>query len=430
MLKKLKATLPQSLLARIFLISVLAMISSSSIATYIFYNRHWENVTEYMSESLVGEVYALTEIYNKTNDYNQIKPLENALRLKLFISKSAIILTPPPEELKILYGLLNNIFQDKKINVNFYGDNTILIQVQLDDDLIEIRAPKKKIGNSSSYIFILWMIGLSFIFFIINIIFTRNQIRPIIKLARAAELFGKGHKLHNFSISGAYEVRKATKAFLEMKSRLEKYVSQRTTMLNGISHDLRTPLTRIKLQIALSNHPELLEIKSDIDEMEILINSYLNFTKDQEDENHVLINPEKLINDIITQRRNSKLEIDFMSHNIFAIKLKKTSMKRAITNLIDNAAKFADTLKIYAKIENKFFIITFDDNGEGIPEKEYMNVFKPFYKVDQSRNLKSKGSGLGLAIVEDIINSHGGTIKLGKSEILHGLKIIITIPIE
>jgi len=429
MFKKLKAIIPQSLLARIALISLLAMVSSSSIATYIFYNRHWENVTRYMVESLVGEIYSLTEIYNKTRDYNEIKPLENSLRLKFFVSKSRIIISKTPEELKILYGLLNDIFKDKQLDVSFYGKNTILVQIQLDEDLIEIRAPKKKIDNSSSSLFILWMIVISFIFFIINIIFTRNQIRPIIKLARAVELFGKGHKLNNFAISGSYEVRKASKAFFEMKSRLEKYVSQRTTMLNGISHDLRTPLTRIKLQIALSNHPDLLEIKSDIDEMETLINSYLNYTKDMEDENHTLINPKELINDLIINRKDTTLEIDFTMNATSNIKLRKVSITRVIRNLIGNAAKFATHLRIYAEIKNKCFIIIFEDNGMGIPENEYINVFKPFYKIDYSRSFNNSGSGLGLAIVEDIINSHGGSIELGKSDVLNGLKTTITIPL-
>ena len=418
--------IPKSLFVRFILILVLPIIFAQSIATYIFYNRHWFSVSKNMSYSLANDIqvaFNLERNYFKLTERRQIYSNLNLSVTALPFKITSDIKDFHDQDSDFLYNALKRKF-DLPIQIEFIDHhNYIKIEIFQDDTVYSFIADSKRVDNPTTYIFIMWMTGASLIFLLLAIIFARNQIRPIIKLARAADRFGRGQQYTSLKPEGASEIRKASTAFLKMKERIERQISHRTEMLAGISHDLRTPLTRMRLQIALN--PDMAVMTQDIKDMEDMINAYLDFARGDMKEHGKIISLDKFIKNIATQYKNLTVE---KIPNIKLL-LKIDAMKRCFQNLFDNAFKYANKAIVTSRIVDDELFIEVHDDGPGIPIEKREEVFKPFYRLESSRNKDTGGVGLGLAITRDLISTHGGIISLAKSELLSGLKVIIILPL-
>jgi two-component system, OmpR family, osmolarity sensor histidine kinase EnvZ len=349
----------------------------------------------------------------------------------------------PNEELpeagsKPFFDLLDSTLSDeinRQIGRPFWIDtvgrsNYVDIRIKLDDGVMHVLARRSQTYASNSQIFLWWMLGTSSVLITIAILFLRNQIKPILRLADAAESFGKGRPVpHDFRPRGAREVRQAAQAFVEMRDRIERHVEQRTTMLAGVSHDLRTILTRFKLELAMfEDSPEIEAMRRDVDEMQAMLEDYMAFAKGDAGEEIVSADIGELLGEVKSQAHGAKdISIDVNGAPL-VVKLKRHAFKRAVANLVNNAARFADHISVSAGKKNGSLVVEVDDNGPGIPEAEREHVFRPFYRLDHARNQDSGSTGLGLAIARDIARIHGGDIALSQSQ-LGGLKAVLTVPV-
>ena len=323
-------------------------------------------------------------------------------------------------ELKSTFGSENYWF-----NTTNYLD-IVEVKIRSDDKILQFLFPKEKIATSSVRLFILWLTVPSLILILIAILFLKNQTKPIVKLAKAAEKFGKGDYINEFKTSGALEIRKASYEFDRMAKRINRHLKQRSEMLSGISHDLRTPLTRLKLQLAMLSQKEISKkMSEDINEMEKMLSDYLEFSKTQSHEETVKVEITKLL---------EKIELNINNKNLIIKKVDKiflngrpNSLKRCFENVINNGLTYGEKVVVNINFSSNLLILTFDDNGPGIPQDQFKNVFKPFFRLDKSRSLNKSGVGLGLSIVEDIVNSHGGNVQLNESK-LGGLQVKISLP--
>jgi two-component system osmolarity sensor histidine kinase EnvZ len=323
-------------------------------------------------------------------------------------------------ELKSIFGNNNYWFNTSKFK------NAVEIKIKSNGDIMEFLVPKEMISASSVRLFVLWTTLPSILLIIIALIFLKNQTKPLVKLAKAAERFGRGDYVNDFRASGSLEIRKAAFEFDRMAKRINRHLNQRAEMLSGISHDLRTPLTRLKLQLAMLKQKDLSEkMSKDIDEMEKMLNDYLQFAKTQVKENTSKINLFDLLNSITNQFNKGKLNIN--GENNIELEVRPSALKRSFENIIQNGLIYGNKVFVNILKGNNRVLITFEDDGPGIPEDQYKNVFKPFFRLDKSRSLNQSGVGLGLAIVEDIVNSHGGNIQLDKSR-YDGLQVKISLP--
>jgi two-component system osmolarity sensor histidine kinase EnvZ len=383
---------------------------------------------------LVGEIKTLSDIYASQNE-QQIQYLTDQFKYNFdFVinikneelpeinkeRKYSPIDRSLRRELKSVFGSTNYWF-----DTTSYED-VVEIKVKSADKLIEIVFPKEKIAPSSVRIFILWITVPSLLLISIAIIFLKNQTRPIVNLAKAAERFGKGDFVKDIRPSGASEIRKAAYEFDRMAKRIDRHLKQRSEMLSGISHDLRTPLTRLKLQLAMMSQKDISsKMSKDIDEMEMMLNSYLQFAKSQVVEDSVATNINKLLIEISKEKNNKKLHLDLA--NEIVLVGRKNALKRCFNNLIENGLNYAENVYVKVSKSTNRLNVFIEDDGPGIPINQYKNVFKPFYRLDQSRNQNKSGVGLGMSIAEDIIRSHGGNIELGESQ-YKGLLIKISLP--
>ena len=437
---RLKNILPQTLFGRALLIIVTPLILMQAISTFVFFDRHWDTMTRRLAHTLAGDIAFIVD---------SLTPLPKQLDLnQIFLKADDILhirLTYSPEEILVKkkafqqWDRVRKSLQDalkERVRRPFSidtikKDRRIEIKVQLPQGLLNVNVHEKRLYSSPPYIFLMWMIGSSLVLFAIAIIFMRNQIRPIRRLAIAARSFGMGRGSSEIKPSGAKEVRQATQAFRQMRERISRQFAQRTEMLAGVSHDLRTPLTRMKLQIEmLERTPETRELQDDIQEMERMIDGYLTFARGEGSESLSKINLASLIEEIIsTERRDGSL-INFVnkSKTIKSVTLRPQAVKRAITNLIINSKKYAEIIKVEFEYNSEHAIITIDDNGPGIKPEHRDDVFKAFFRLDPSRNTDTGGTGLGLTIAKDIIQSHGGDLLLSEAS-LGGLRATITLPL-
>lgn len=316
------------------------------------------------------------------------------------------------------------------INVDFQ-EKWIEVRVQAKDGVLSISMPQRRLFSSSSYVFLLWMFFISMVLVLISVAFMRNQIRPIRRLAIAADRFGKGRDVKDFKVEGAKEVRQAGQAFLDMKTRIQRQISQRMDMLAAVSHDLRTPLTRMKLQLAvLKPTPDVEALKGDIKDMEKMIEGYLNFVRGEGQETATMCDLAEMLRELAAgmARQGARVEIDLGMFDLH-VPLKPVAFKRCLSNILTNAAKYADTIWLSLSLEDDERVdILIEDNGPGISPDQYEAVFKPFYRVDTSRNTETGGVGLGLAIAADIVLAHGGRIWLDKSK-YGGLAVHVSLPL-
>ena len=433
--KFLKNILPKRLFYRALLIVAVPVIVLQLIITIVFFDSLWIKTNKGMTKALVNEINTFIEVYNDekydkeeiTNLFSvhqdlNIELIENGnFEYKYDERWFSPIDRTLRRELKSKFGSEKFWF-----NTMVYKE-LIDLRIKYDSGYFKFLVPKDRVTSSSARIFALWITVPAIIMVFISLIFLKNQTRPITNLARVAEKFGKGEEIEEFKPSGAAEIRQAGYEFDKMQKRIKRHLKQRSEMLSGISHDLRTPLTRMKLQIAFIKDKELAnKLSEDINEMEKMLNEYLQFTSSSHLEKNEHFNVSDLINDIIEKYNNENITTN-LSSKIY-INGRKNLIKRCINNLIDNAIKYGDKVHVELKKSNNNLFLNIEDNGPGIPEKEFENVFKPFYKIDKGRAETKSSVGLGLSIASDIIRSHGGNIKLEKSS-LNGLKVKIFLPV-
>ena len=425
--------LPKRLFYRALIIVAAPTILLQLIITIVFYDSIWIKANKNTTRSLVAQLKTIEEIYQ--NDKKNLDFFTDSYRNN-FNFEIGIIKDEFPEisgerrfspmdrslrrELKSSFGNNNYWFSTSKFK------NAVEIKIRSEDDVIEFLVPKEMVSASSVRLFVLWTTLPSIVLIIIALIFLKNQTRPLVKLAKAAERFGKGDYVNDFRPSGAQEIRKAAYEFDRMAKRINRHLNQRSEMLSGISHDLRTPLTRLKLQLAMLSQKDLSQkMSKDIDEMEKMLNDYLQFAKTQVQETTIDINLTDLFNEIEKNVNSKNLKISKIE-NIF-LKGRPMALRRSFENIIQNGLTYGE--KVYVEIQkgSNRAVIIFGDDGPGIPEDQYKNVFKPFFRLDKSRSLNQSGVGLGLAIVEDVINSHGGSVQLGTSK-YKGLQVKVFLP--
>ena len=431
--KILKYLLPKRLFYRALIIVAAPTIILQLIIAVVFYDSIWIKVNKNITKSLVTQLKTIQEFYTNdkknldffTDSYKNNFNFEIGISQEIFPSESGERKFSPMDrslrrELKSTFGNNNYWFSTSKFK------NAVEIKIKSNKDVIEFLVPKEMVSASSVRLFVLWTTLPSILLIVIALIFLKNQTKPLVRLAKAAERFGKGDYVNNFRSSGSLEIRKASFEFDRMAKRINRHLNQRAEMLSGISHDLRTPLTRLKLQLAMLNQKDLSkEMSKDIDEMEKMLNDYLQFAKNQAQENTSKIDLTLLFNSIKNQFASEKLTI--YSKEKIELEVRPSALKRSFVNIIQNGLTYGNNVIVNIQKGNNRALITIEDDGPGIPEDQYKNVFKPFFRLDKSRSLNQSGVGLGLAIVEDIINAHGGAIQLGKSKD-GGLQVRVTLP--
>jgi len=430
-----KKILPKTLFYRSLIIVATPMILLQIIITVVFFDSLWIKANKGMTRSLVSEIRTLYDIYvgPDIEQKQTIIDLYNK-NFDFFISYKSNESFPKRLEERWYSPMDRSLRRELKsvFGTSYWFDTTtykkvVEVKLQHQNGFLQIFFPKHKITPSSARIFALWITLPGLLLITIAIMFLKNQTRPIVNLAKAAEKFGKGEFIKEFRPSGAREIRQAAYEFDKMRKRITIQLNQRSEMLSGISHDLRTPLTRLKLQLALLKQQDLAKkMSDDIEEMERMLNEYLEFAKYQKNEETETVNLHDIIKDITKKYENKK--INFSIEENLEIKVRPNSIKRCLVNLTDNGLAYGKKVEIFAKKTANNVVIFVDDDGPGIPEKEYQNVIKPFYRIDKSRGQNKSGVGLGLSIANDIIRSHGGDISLNKSP-LQGLRVKISLPL-
>ena len=431
----LKDILPKRLFYRALLIVAVPVLVLQLVITVVFFDSLWIKTNKGMTRALINEINLFVEVYG--NEKTNKDELKN--QFSLFIDLNIELVKN--KNLKKRYTerwfspidrTLRRELKSSFGTEEFWFDTTsykelIDLRIKYQDGYFKFLVPKDRVTSSSARIFALWITVPAVIMEIISLIFLKNQTRPITNLARAAERFGKGEEIDEFRPSGALEIRQAGYEFDKMRKRILRHLNQRTEMLSGISHDLRTPLTRMKLQIAFIKDKDLAaKLAEDINEMEKMLNEYLQFTSSSYVEKDEMFNLSELIKEIISKYNNDNIQKDLLSR--IYINGRKNLINRCLNNIIDNALKYGNKVEIKLSKENSNLLIAIDDDGSGIPEKEYENVFKPFYKIDKGRAETKSSVGLGLSIASDIVKSHGGNIILNKSK-MNGLSVKISLPV-
>jgi two-component system osmolarity sensor histidine kinase EnvZ len=434
----LNSILPKGLYPRALIIMIVPMVVLQSVVAYVFLERHWSLVTQRLSSGVVSEIAALIDVYNsypQDTDATRIKKVAQD-RLSLAVDFLPLTEMPPPGP-KPFFSLLDQSLSEelrRQIGRPYWIDTVgrsslVEIRIKLDDTVMRVIARRSAAYASNSEIFLFWMLGTSSVLLIFAIIFLRNQIRPILRLADAAESFGKGREVPNFRPRGAREVRRASQAFIEMKNRVERTIEQRTAMLAGVSHDLRTVLTRFKLELALAGKgPEIESMKSDVDEMARMLEAYLSFARGDLDEPSAPVDMAEFINQLRADLERQGHTASVAFHGLPTVTVRPAAFKRCVGNLVSNAARFGKAISIAGHRDHRYLTITIDDDGPGIPEDKREEVFKPFLRLDDARNQDEGNSGLGLSIARDIARTHGGDITLAESP-MGGLRAIVRVPV-
>ena len=431
----LKDILPKRLFYRALLIVAVPVLVLQLVITIVFFDSLWIKTNKGMTRALINEINLFVEVYG--NEETNKDELKN--QFSLFIDLNIELVKNKNLENKYTERWFSPIDRTLRRELKssfgteeFWFDTTsykelIDLRIKYQDGYFKFLVPRDRVTSSSARIFALWITVPAIIMVIISLIFLKNQTRPITNLARAAERFGKGEDVDEFRPSGALEIRQAGYEFDKMRKRILRHLNQRTEMLSGISHDLRTPLTRMKLQIAFIKDKDLAaKLAEDINEMEKMLNEYLQFTSSSYVEKDEMFNLSELIEEIVTKYDNENIQKDLLPR--IYINGRKNLINRCLNNIIDNALKYGNKVQIKLNKENTNIFIIIDDDGFGIPKEEYENVFKPFYKIDKGRADSKSSVGLGLSIASDIVRSHGGNIILDKSK-MNGLSVKIFLPV-
>lgn len=433
--------LPATLMGRSALIIVIPLILVQVISTFIFYDNHWEALSRRLAQGLAGDISHI-RIYMRDNpskeDFAWIQSVaRQTMLLKIALDEGAAL---PSNQIITADGpfpdfLTRELWREMKrpFTIDFEkSDREIEIAMQLPSGVLHVLAPRKRLFSSTTYVFVLWMAGSSLLLFGIAALFLNNQVRAVRRLARAADSFGKGQDVPNFKPEGAKEVRQAARAFTVMRNRIQRQIDQRTEMLAGVSHDLRTPLTRMKLQVEMLdsvNEQDIAAIKEDIDDMERMLNGYLAFARGEGSEPTQPTNIPALIEDIHRRFKRDGaaivLDIEGLEKPVL---VKPIAFQRCLNNLVGNAARYGTRVEIGARRTGIHLEVNVDDDGPGIPAEHREEVFKAFYRVEPSRNPETGGIGLGMTIARDIARSLGGDVIVDESP-LCGLRATVRIPV-
>ena len=429
----IKKFLPKRLFYRSLLIVAVPIIGLQLIISIVFFDSLWIKTNKGLTRALVGEIDTIIDIYNNENEYNK-KKLTDLYNQNFNFSIRFLENTKLPD-IKVerwFSPMDRTLRRELKSKVNEYWFNTtsykevIDLRIKFKDGVLQIFFPKERVQASSIRIFALWITLPAFLLIAVAIIFLKNQTRPIINLAKASEKFGRGELFENFIPSGALEIRQAGYEFDRMRKRIIRHLNQRSEMLSGISHDLRTPLTRMKLQLAFVKDEKISKkLANDITEMEKMLNEYLNFSSSRSVEKTETFDLSELLETIVQKYEKNKITTD-IPERVY-LDGRKNLIQRCLNNLIDNSIKYSEKILISLKKSANNITITVDDDGPGIPKNERENVFKPFYKIDKSRGDTKSSVGLGLSIASDIVRSHGGNILLETSP-KNGLRVKIFLP--
>ncbi len=432
--KFLKNLLPKRLFYRGLLIVAIPILVLQVTITLVFFDSLWIKTNKGLTKSLVSEIVTIIDIYNNENEYN--KKIVTDLYNKNFNFSVKFLKNEKLPDIKVerwFSPMDRTLRRELKTRINEYWFNTIGyndivdLRIKFRNGVLQIFFPKERIQSSSIRIFALWITLPAILMIAIAIIFLKNQTRPIIKLAEASERFGRGEEIEEFRPSGALEIRKAGSEFEKMRNRILRHLNQRSEMLSGISHDLRTPLTRIKLQLAMINDKNLsAKLSEDIDEMEKMLNEYLQFASSGAKEKTETFDFTELVENIIKKYESPNIFIEFKKKIYF--NGRKNLIQRCINNLVDNSLQYGNKTNVIIEKKKSNIILLIEDDGPGIPKSEYGNIIKPFYKIDKGRSGSKSSVGLGLAISSDTIKSHGGDINFSKSS-LGGLKVIVSLPV-
>jgi two-component system osmolarity sensor histidine kinase EnvZ len=433
---------PKGLYARALIIIIAPIVLLESVVAFTFMERHWNQVTRRLSESTAKNIGAIVDLYVSRAYLDEARLMELAKsRFGLSLTVMAAGELPKGGQPKPFFDLLDRALSEEIAThlrkrpfwIDTVGQSRhIEIRVKLDDAILRFTAPRALAYASNSHIFLVWMVGTSVVLLTVAILFLRNQIRPILRLAEAADEIGKGRPVpQDFRPRGAREVRQAAQAFLEMRDRIRQHVEQRTTMLAGVGHDLRTVLTRFKLELALlGDRPEVAALHSDVNEMQRMLEDYLAFARGDDGEEATATCVRELLEEVNedTMHLGTPIELRIRQPSSdLVLPLKRQAFKRAITNLVTNATRFGDYVVIRASTDKDWLRIDVDDDGPGIPPAERDNVFRPFYRLGNDRNQDTGNTGLGLAIARDIARSHGGDITLSESS-MGGLRATVRVP--
>ncbi|MCF6275892.1 MAG: ATP-binding protein [Robiginitomaculum sp.] len=436
----IKQYLPKSLFGRALLIIMLPIALMQIIVAYIFFDAHWQTVTASLSDSAAADISVVVELYKQAPDGERLERLDQMIRpnMKLSVVYDAKDTLPTATRNAFFSSLDKTLRRALSANLQdeFWFDTTryphyIDIRVQVEAKVLKFVVPRDRVFAPTGFIFLLWLVMATLLLTLVSILFILNQARPIVKLARAAENFGKGRDIGKFKPSGATEVRQAGHAFLEMRDRIGRHIDQRTTLLAGVSHDLRTPLTRLKLHLALEGDSEETQAaRRDITDMANMLDGYLDFARDTSEEDRQMTDVAEILREIVgTDSENVSLS----THGKLPINVRKTAMKRALSNLINNGIIYAKHVEITANQSENNIQRNIDDDGPGIPPSRRQDALKPFVRLDPARNQNTSGQstngvGLGLSIANDIIQAHGGTLVLEDSA-MGGLRCVVVLPL-
>ncbi|MBT6828385.1 MAG: HAMP domain-containing protein [Rhodospirillaceae bacterium] len=439
----LKHLTPKGLFWRSLLILLIPMVLLQGVVAYVFFERHWDTVSRRLALGLTGDIIYVMRTMQKypEDEFREwtLRAAHREMQINAVFEKGAQLpAEAPPLGSSNMDRMLHHALSERLI-IPFHidtrrDDKNISVRIELKEGVLDILTPRKRMFSTTVYIFVLWMVGTALVVTAIAIFFLRNQIQPIRRLARAAEAFGKGREEVDFKPGGASEIRQAAAAFIDMRGRIARHIDQRTEMLAGVSHDLRTPLTRIKLQLTMLRESspdtgaEISDLESDIAEMEKMIDEYLAFARGQGGEAPVPADLSALLSDIVEGARRNDTVLELDAEAALNLPLQPNAIKRCLTNLIDNAVRYGEQVEIRARRVGESVEVLVEDDGPGIPPESIEDVFKPFYRLDNSRNPNYAGAGLGLAIARDVARSHGGDIMLQKSA-LGGLRAVLRLPV-
>lgn len=433
----IKRLLPKSLFARTLLIIVIPTFLALLVATFVFFDRHWYTTTHRLTHAVAADISVIVTLLEETSDalqrnrIGQLAYKRMDLTLSFYAGKPLPIIKRPT--ISPLRDMLNLALKERVPYRNeidmYHGDKAVEVHISTPQGLYSFSVPSRRIYTPTTEVFIGWMVGSSFLLSIIALLFMRNQIRPVRRLAEAAEAIGKGQNVPWFKQEGATEVRQAAASLMIMRDRIRRSVMQRTAMLAGVSHDLRTPLTRMKLQLAMmQDSPETRGFKADIVDMERMVEAYLSFAKGDEAEPSKEVLVSTLVSAVVEPMNRQEQLVALSIEMDATLRVRPLAMKRCLQNLLSNALRYGKTAKVLVATRDDVVDILVDDDGPGIPVESREDVFKPFQRLDKSRNLDTGGVGLGLTIARDIARAHGGDIILENSP-MGGLRARVWLPV-
>ncbi len=434
----IKRWLPHTFLGRSLLIILAPLVLLQVISTWVFYDRHYSTITKRLAQGVAGDIAATILIMDRTprplEMAQAFRMAEQAMWLDLTFEPGAVIADATREPYASLVEEKLALAMSDRFNYPFFididrDDEKVAIQVQRHDGILHVLVRDDRLFSSTTYIFIMWMLGAGAVLYGVAVLFMRNQARPIRRLALAAENFGKGRDVANFKPEGATEVRQAAAAFLNMRERINRQIEQRTAMLAGVSHDLRTPLTRMRLQLEmLRDSAESENLRSDVLEMERMVEGYLAFARGEGAERPAPVDVGGLLEEVVTQMRRHDVVIDLHVEEALTAILQREAVRRCLTNLIANAERYASHIQVRAGHRDAVIEVVIDDDGPGIPADRREEVFKPFSRLEPSRNPETGGTGLGLTIARDVARNHGGDLYLEDAP-LGGLRARVVLPL-